>query len=56
MSGKISFSEYVAEVLQQCTDGLITETELAGKIKKAAWEGMSGVELPTNDTNEIGIS
>lgn len=56
MTGKISFSQYVAEVLQQTTDGLITETEMALKIKQASWEGMSGVELPTNDTGEIGIS
>ena len=56
MTGKISFSEYVMEVWTQCHDGLITETEMADKIRQAAGKGMSSVALPTNDTDEIGIS
>lgn len=52
---KISFSQYVAECLQLVQDGMITEREMANKIRVAAWEGMSGVELPTHDTGELGI-
>jgi hypothetical protein len=56
MTDKISFSEYVMEVWTQCHDGLITETEMAGKITAALSENNHLVAAPTNDTNEIGIS
>jgi hypothetical protein len=53
---QISFTDYVADCLQHCRDGLIMESELATKIATAAKGEIAFVDQPTNDTDEIGIT
>jgi hypothetical protein len=49
MTDRITFIQFVAEVMQQCQDGLITELEVAQKIAQAADGKYSSVAAPASE-------